>query len=126
VVADKLRRFPLPFLEQIIDYAFERIDQQLVAVDGLFLQNGFADVEDMAGVHPVDAVQLNVFRRYFEDGLHRLFGVNHFLHQLQEGGILTGVIHGRGNLMTVDGGWKSLSTTPLTGRRDFLIINDER
>jgi len=48
----------------------------------------------MAGVHAVNAVQLDVFRRYFEDVLHRLLGGQHFLHQLLEGGIVTGLIHG--------------------------------
>ena len=65
MVADELRRFPLPFLEQEIHHPFQRIDQQLIAVDRLFLQNGFADVEDMAGVHTVNAVQLDIFRRKF-------------------------------------------------------------
>ncbi len=42
--------------------ALERRDEELVFIDRLLLQNGFADVEDMAGVHAVNAVQLHVFR----------------------------------------------------------------
>ncbi len=80
MVTDELGRFPLPFLNQKIDDALERIDQQLIAVDRLLLQNGFADVEDMAGVHTVNAVQLHIFRRNFEYVLYRLFGGHHFLH----------------------------------------------
>lgn len=75
--------------------AFEGGDQELVFIDRLLLQNGFADVEDMAGVHAVNAVQLHVFRRYFEDLLDGLFGRYHFLHQLEKGGIGPGFIHGQ-------------------------------
>lgn len=77
-------------LEQIIHHSFQGIDQQLILIDRRFLQNSFADVEDMAGVHTVDAVELDILRRRLENGLYRLFGVDHFRHQLQEGGILTG------------------------------------
>lgn len=90
MVADELSRFRLAFMEQIIDHPFEGIDQQLIAVDRLLLHHGFADVENMAGVHTVNAVELDVFRRNFEDVLHRLFGGCHFLHQLLEGGLLPG------------------------------------
>ena len=96
VVADEPGRFPLPFLEQKIDDAFECVDQQLIAVDRLFLHHGFADVEDMAGVHAVNAVELDVLRRNLENVLHRLFGVDHFRHQLLEGCVLAGFIHGKG------------------------------
>lgn len=74
--------------------AFEGGNQELVFIDRLLLQNGFADVEDMAGVHAVNAVQWHVFRRYFEDLLDGLFGGYHFLHQLEQGGIGLGFIHG--------------------------------
>ncbi len=85
MVADELRRLVRPFMKQKVDHPFQGVDQQLIAVDGLLLHHGFADVEDMAGVHAVNAVQLNIFRRDFEDVLHRLFGGDHFLHQLLEG-----------------------------------------
>ena len=68
----------------------------MVFVDRLLLQDGFADVEDMAGVHAVNAVELDILRRRLENGLHRLFGVDHFRHQLEEGGILTGLLPGGG------------------------------
>ena len=80
MVADEPGRCLLPFLEQEIHHPPQRVDQQLIAVDCLFLQNGFADVEDMAGVHAVDTVELDIFRRDFEDVLHRLFGGHHFCH----------------------------------------------
>lgn len=102
MVADELGRFPIPFLEQKINHPFQRIDQQLIAVNRRFLHHGFADVEDVAGVHPVNAVQLNVFRRYFEDVLHRLFGFDHFLHQLEKSGIWTYLSHERRECY---GGW---------------------
>ena len=75
--------------------AFEGGNQELVFIDCLLLQNGFADVEDMAGVHTVNAVQWHVFRGYFEDRLDGLFGGYHFLHQLEKGGIGPGFIHGQ-------------------------------
>jgi len=96
VVTDEPGRFPLPFLEQEIHHAFQRVDQQLITVDCLLLHHGFADVEDMAGVHTVNAVELDVFRGNFEDGLHRLFGVDHFRHQLEQSGVLAVFIHGEG------------------------------
>lgn len=101
MVADELRRAVLAFPDQEFHDAPERVDQQLIAVDRLFLHHGFADVENMAGVHPINAVQLDVFRRNLEDRLHGLFGRQHFLHELEEGGILTGgllagIIHGEG------------------------------
>jgi len=82
MVADEPGRFRLAFLEEEINHPFQRVDQQLVAVDCLLLHHGFADVEDMAGVHAVNAVELYIFRRDFEDVLHRLFGGCHFLHEL--------------------------------------------
>ena len=101
MVADELRRFPLAFLKQEIDHALERVDQQLIAVDGLLLHHGFADVEDMAGIHTVNAVQLDIFRRNFKDVLHRLFGVDHSRHQLLESGVLADLSHGKGSRWTV-------------------------
>ncbi len=80
--------------------AFEGGNQELVFIDRLLLQNGFADVEDMTGVHAVNAVQLHVFRRYFENLLDSLFGRYHFLHQLEKGGIGSGFIHGQ------EAGWR--------------------
>lgn len=85
MLADEPGGLRLTLLEQKVNHPFQGIDQQLVAVDCRFLHHGFADVEDVAGVHAVDAVQLDVFRRGFEDGLYRLFGSQHFLHQLLEG-----------------------------------------
>ena len=49
----------------------------------------------MAGVHTVNAVELDIFRRDFEDVLHRLFGGYHFLHQLKKCSIWGGVNHER-------------------------------
>lgn len=80
MVADKPGRFRLTLLEQEVHHPFQRVDQQLIAVDCLLLHHGFADVEDVAGVHTVNAVQLDIFRRYFEDFLNRLFGRHHFRH----------------------------------------------
>lgn len=94
MVTDEPGRFPLPFLQQEIHHASQRIDQQLVAVDRLLLHHGFANVEDVAGVHAMNTVQLHIFRRDFEDVLHRLFGGNHFLHQLVKGGIRTNLLPG--------------------------------
>ncbi len=74
--------------------SLERRNEELVFIDRLLLQNGFTDVENMAGVHTVNAVQLHIFRRNFENRLHRLFGRHHFLHQLEQGGIGLGFIHG--------------------------------
>ena len=108
MVADEPGRFPLPFLDQEIDHASKCVDQQLIAIDRLFLHHGFANVEDMAGVHPVDAVQLDIFRRNFEDVLYSLFRIEHFLHQLLESGILVNVVHGWGRRL------------PLTGRGKWL------
>ncbi len=96
MVTDDLRRIFLAFLEQEIHHPFQGIDQQLILIDRLLLHHGFADVEDMAGVHAVNAVQLDVLRRNLEDGLHRLFGVDHFRHQLEQGGIGAGFIHEEG------------------------------
>lgn len=72
----------------------------MVLIDRLLLQDGFADVEDMAGVHPVNAVQLDIFRRVCKNVLHRPFGFGHFLQQLQEIGRgrrvpLSGFSHGK-------------------------------
>ena len=96
MVADKTGGRVFVMIEEKPHNSFEGRDQQLILIDRLLLQDGFADVEDMAGVHAVDAVQLNIFRRSFENGLHRLFGVDHFLHQLEQGGIGPGFIHGEG------------------------------
>ena len=93
MIADEPGRFPLPFLNQEIDHAFKRVDQQLIPVDRLLLHHGFADVEDMAGVHAVNTMELDVLRRNFKDVLHRLFGVDHFRHQLLESGVLASFIH---------------------------------
>ena len=96
MVSDELGRFPLPFLQQEIHHDSQRVDQQLVAVDRLLLHHGFSDVEDMAGVHAVNTMQLDIFRRDFEDVLHRLFGSHHFLHQLEKSRILMSILTGGG------------------------------
>ena len=94
MIADKTGGRVFVMVEEKPHDSLERRDEELVFIDRLLLQNGFADVEDMAGVHAVNAVQLHVFRRNFEDLLHRLFGRQHFLHQLEQGGIGLGFIHG--------------------------------
>jgi len=84
MVADELRRLFAVSLYQKRDNPFEGIDQQLILVRRRFLQGGLADVEEVAGVHAVDAVQLNIFRRKLELRLHRLLGFGDVLHELAE------------------------------------------
>ncbi len=95
MVTNKTGRRVFVVIEEISHDAFEGGDQELIFIDCLLLQNGFADVEDMAGVHAVNTVQWHVFRRNLEDLLDGLFGRHHFLHQLEQGGIGPGFIHGK-------------------------------
>ncbi len=94
MVADELRHPLFPAFQQKPHHGAERVDKQCLLVRRLFLQKRFADVEDVADVHAVDAVQLHLFRRVAQNLLDRLPQRPHLFQQNYESGIRPGVSHG--------------------------------
>jgi len=93
MVADELRHIVFPVFQKKPHHATERIDQQLIRIRRPFLQQRFADVEDVPDVHAVDAVQLHLFRRVAQDLLNRPLHRRHLVQQCGECGIGPGLTH---------------------------------
>lgn len=92
MVAHKLRHGVLALIQQKPHHSAQRVDQQRLLVRRLFLHERLADVEDVADIHAVDAVQLHLLRRMPQDVLDRVPQRRHFFQQTQQGGI--GFSHG--------------------------------